>query len=77
MPRTVQDGGAKELDRQGFALLGFKDSDVTGDSRRDNREMYVIKEEARCSIEALTAEGANSLRRSGRASLRKQHFSRE
>lgn len=35
MPSTVQGGGAHEQDGQGLALVGFRDSGVTGYSRRD------------------------------------------
>lgn len=34
MPSAVQGGGAKEQDKQSLNLVGFKDSGVTGYSRR-------------------------------------------
>lgn len=38
MPSSVQGGGAHEQDGQGLALVGFRDSGVTGYSRRDSCE---------------------------------------
>ena len=34
MPSTVQGGGTKEQDKQSLTLVRFKDSGVTGYSRR-------------------------------------------